>query len=65
MFANQMTGLTDLASGQAAPFHVVDGDIRFSLTLGPRQPRVVAVNGGGGPGGLIHLPLLIVGKPWP
>jgi len=38
--------LTDIAITQTIPFVVANGNIRFSLTLGPRQTRIVQVNGG-------------------
>ncbi len=38
--------LTDIAITQTLPFLVVNGNIRFDLTLGPRQTRIVQVDGG-------------------
>ncbi len=52
--------LTDIAITQTLPFLLVNGDIRFELTLGPRQTRIVQVIGGAHqPTSFINLPLLL------
>ncbi len=49
--------LTDIAITQTIPFRVTNGDIRFDLTLDPRQTRVVQV-GGAAPPIPLYLPVM-------
>ncbi len=50
--------LTDIAINKALPFEVVEEKIRFRITLGPIQTRIIEVRAGTADRIKIHLPLL-------
>ncbi len=57
--------LTDIAITQTLPFQMTNGDIRFGLTLGPEQTRVIRVSVAGpqptptAPAAFLYMPLLL------